>query len=229
MSTDAIAGMGHNGGEALDPMEAIQAQYDNTFLMVANWLDGSSVENEAQMKEVDSLLASIKDAEKDAAAAKEDEYRPHKAACDAVIARWKPFLTDLTRQKNGLTATVDVFKRKLAEERAAEKRAAEREAYRLREAAEEAARKAAANDLDAQREAAAAMEVAQRATQQAKQVETVKGLRTYTVTEVVDGKVLINWIAKNDKAALMAFMDDYARRNTGDLPGVERRQEKRAV
>ena len=117
MNERAVIG-GNHPPEPIDPMEAIQAHYDDTFSEVANWLDGSPVENEAQMKAVDALLASVKDAEKDAKAAKEDEYRPHKAAGDAVIARWKPFLDDLDRQKKCLAATVDAFKRKLAAEKA---------------------------------------------------------------------------------------------------------------
>lgn len=213
----------------VDPMEAIQEQYDNTFLMVANWLDGSPVETEAQMIEVDSLLASIKDAEKDAAAAKEAEYRPHKAAGDKVIARWKPFITDLDRQRKGLTAAVDTFKRKRAAELAEEKRIKEAEARQKMREAEEAAKLAAENDLDAQREAAAKMEAAQGAQRDAKAVQSVKGLRTYTVTEIVDGKTLINWIAQNDKEALMDFMRDYATKAADELPGVRRYQEKRAV
>ena len=65
-------------------------------------------------------------------------------AGDAVIARWKPFLDDLTRQKNGLTAAVDQFKRKLAAEKEAARRAdAVQSATKVLAAADDAAKAAA--------------------------------------------------------------------------------------
>ena len=231
MNERAVIG-GNHPPEPIDPMEAIQAQYDDTFAEVANWLDGSPVENEAQMKAVDALLASVKDAEKDAKAAKEDEYRPHKAAGDAVIARWKPFLDDLDRQKKGLTAASDAFKRKLAAEKAEADRKARAEAEAKMRAAREAEERANAADLEAQRAAAQAKAEADAAVAAARAAskDTVPGLRTFDVTEVLDRRALINWIATNRKDDLAEWMDDYARRNKLHIPGVvETRQERRAV
>ena len=153
MNERAVIG-GNHPPEPIDPMEAIQAQYDDTFAEVANWLDGSPVENEAQMKAVDALIANVKDAEKAAKEAKEAEYRPHKAAGDAVIARWKLFLDDLERQRKGLAAAVDGFKRKLAAEKAEAERKARAEAEAKMRAAREAEERANAADLEAQRAAA---------------------------------------------------------------------------
>ena len=58
---NAPAVIGHNNPP--DPIEVIQSAYDAVFSEVANWLDGSPVENEGQMREVDKLLASVKEAE----------------------------------------------------------------------------------------------------------------------------------------------------------------------
>lgn len=220
------------GNNPPDPMEDIQARYDDTFAEVANWLDGLPVEDEAQMKAVDALLAAVKDAEKDAKAAKEDEYRPHKDAGDAVIARWEPFLDDLDRQKKGLTAAVDGFKRKLAAEKAEAERKARAEAWEATRAAREAAEAANAADLEAQRAAADAKRVAEEAQARAAAAakDTVKGLRAHTDYVVLDGTGLARWMWQNARDELEGFMADYARRNKLVLPGiVEARTERRAV
>lgn len=224
---NAPAVIGHNNPP--DPIEVIQSAYDAVFSEVANWLDGSPVENEGQMREVDKLLASVKEAEKEAVAGKEDEYRPHKAACDAVVARWKPFLDDLSLQKKGLAAAVEGFKRKLAEAKEAERRAKEAAASEAMRKAEEAARAANLADLEAQREASAAIDAARAAQQAAKDVETVKGLRTFTVRDIVDGVACARWIWTNDRPAIMDFMEAYVKRADRLPDGVTERKEKRAV
>ena len=230
MNERAVIG-NNNPPEAIDPMEAIQAQYDDTFSEVANWLDGSPVENETQMKAVDALIGNVKQAEKAAKDAKEDEYRPHKAAGDAVIARWKPFLDDLDRQKKGLNAAVDSFKRKLAAEKAEAERKARAEAEAKMRAAREAEERANAADLEAQRAAAMAKAEAEEAVKAAREAskDTVKGLRAVTEYVVIDGTGLARWMWQNARDELEGFMADYARRNKLDLPGiVEARTERRA-
>lgn len=230
---NAPSKIGHNNPP--DPIDEIRAKFADTILEVENWLDGSPVENEGQMKAVDALLASVKEAESAAKAAKEDEYRPHKAACDAVISRWKPVLDDLDRMKKGLAAAVTAFKNKLAAEKEAEKRRAYEEAEAKRRAAEEAQRTADMADLEARRRAdelAAEAREAERQAQAARD-DKVKGLRTYTIPEIVDPRACINWIAQNDKPALLAFMEEYVARKTREgvrgIGGVEVRTEKRAI
>lgn len=230
---NAPAKIGHNNPP--DPIDEVRAKFADTILEVENWLDGAAVENEAQMKAVDALLASVKEARTAAEDAKELEYRPHKAACDAVVARWKPLLEDLDRMKKGLAAAVTAFKNKLAAEKEAERRKAWEEAEAKRKAAEEAQRIADMANLDERRKAdelAAEAREAERMAQAAKK-DTVKGLRTYYVPEITDPKACINWIAQNDKSAVMAFMEDYVARKTREgvrgIGGVTVHSEKRAV
>lgn len=230
---NAPAKIGHNNPP--DAIEEIKARFADTILEVENWLDGAAVENEAQMKAVDALLASVKEARTAAEEAKEAEYRPHKDACDTVVSRWKPILEDFDRMKKGLAAAVTAFKNKLAAEKEAERRKAWEEAEAKRKAAEEAQRTADMADLEARRaadELAAQAREAERLAQAAKK-DTVKGLRTYHVPEIVDPKACINWIAQNDREAVMAFMEEYVARKTREgvrgIAGVEVRTEKRAV
>ena len=229
---DAPPPMGHNNPPPSDPEVAVAA-YSAEIEESDAWLDGTPVETEGQMKAVDVLIAAVKDAEKAANAAKEGEYRPHKTAADAVIERWKPLLADLALRKKGLIAAVDGFKRRLAAEREAERRKAEAEARAAREAAEAAAHEASASDLEAQREAERLAEEARTATQAARRVEAVKGLRASWGYDITDAKALVNHIAREDRAAMMAFADDWARKavrsGARDIPGVTIRRERGAV
>lgn len=222
MNERAVIG-GNNPPEPIDPMDAIQSQFDDTFAEVANWLDGSPVETEAQMQAVDALIVSVKEAEKaakEAKEAKEAEYRPHKAAGDAVIARWKVFLDDLDRQRKGLLSAVEAFKQKRRAEQEAAARAARAEAEAKMRAAEEAARAANAADLEAQREAArikAEADDAVRAAAEAKR-DTTKGLRKHTEYVVIDATAYARWLWMNDREALTEWMSEHARKNKHEIP-----------
>ena len=215
-----------------DPIDEVIAAHFDTLEEVPNWLDGSAIENEAQMKAVDALLAGVKAALKDLAAAEKSATAPLHDAWKAEIARFKPTKEDFERQKAGLIAVVDVFKRKLADE----KKAAERAAWAAADAARvEAAKKAAAaasTDLDAQREAdeeqRAALDAIKAA--QATGKDTVKGMRTVHRFEITDHRAALHWIAAHDKPAMTAFIEAYVAKNhkTATIEGVRTYTEKEA-
>ena len=201
-----------------DPIDEALAPFGDAITEAEGWLDGSPVETEGQMKAVDTLVKEIKAAKKAVEAAEESEAKPIYDQWKAAKERYKPTLTDLDRIVKGLVSAVDGFKRKLAAEKEAARKEAERLAWEETRKAQEAAAKAAASDLEAQRQAAmmqAQAEAAQRAAKAAAG-DTVKGLRTVTRYEVTDYKALVNWIARNDKDAMRAFVDDWARRNHKD-------------
>ena len=220
-------GIGHNNPP--DAMAEIQSRHDDLFSEIANWADGVPVENEGQMQAVDGLIAMIKSVDAEAKAAKEAEYRPHKTACDMVVARWKPFIDDLERQKVALLAVVDPFKRKLAAERDAERRRMEAEAREAMRKAEMAALEARSGDLEAMRTADALAETARAAVESAHDAPRVKGLRTFTIRTIDDGVACARWVWANDRDAMMTFLDDYVRRCDALPDGVTERKEKRAV
>lgn len=231
MNPRAVIG-GNSPPEPIDPMEAIQRDYDDVFAEVGNWLDGSPVETEDQMRAVDGLLASVKEAEKQAKAAKEAEYRPHKDACDAVVARWKPFLDDLDRQTKGLAAAVSAFKRQREAERQEAERKARYEAERAREEAARAARAADAANIEAQREAARIQREAEEAQRKvaALAADKTRGLRTVTKYEITDHRAALHWIALNDREAVTGFIEEYVRRHHKDreIDGVKKWTDKEA-
>jgi len=228
--TTATAQMGHN--RPPDPIDEITAAYEAEREESENWLDGEPVENEAQMNEVDNLRKAMRQWRLDLEAGQKSATAPLYDAYKVELARWKPTIEDAKRIEKALVATVDHFKRKLAEQKRAEEQAAWEAANKARREAEEKARGAAESDLEAQREAAAAKEAAleaEKAAQVAKK-DQVKGLRTVTKYEIKNHKAALHWIAINDPAAITAFIEDYVRRNhrTGAIDGVRVWQDREA-
>lgn len=198
-----------------DPIDEALAPFGDFISEAENWLDGATVENEGQMKAVDDLTKQLKAAKKAVEAAEESEAKPFYDQWKAAKARYKPTLDDLDRMVKGLVAAVDGFKRKLAAEKADAERKAREEAARAVREAQEAARAAAATDIEAQRAAAAAQAAAEEAQRiaAAASKDTVKGMRTVTRYEITDHRALLNWIARNDREAITAFIEEWARRN----------------
>lgn len=215
-----------------DPIDEALAPYGDAIEEAQNWLDGSPVENADQMKAVDALLKDVKAAKKAVSGAEDSEAKPIYDQWKAAKARYKPTLDDLDRIAKGLASVVSDFKRKLAEEKAEAERKARAEAAKAARDAEEKARAANAGDIEAQREAAAAMEAADELRKQATAAgrDKVKGLRTEHRHEVTDHRAALHWIAKNDREAITAFVDEYVRRNHREktMDGVRVWQEKEA-
>lgn len=198
-----------------DPIDEALAPFGDFISEAESWLDGTAVENEGQMKAVDDLTKQLKAAKKAVEAAEESEAKPFYDQWKAAKARYKPTLDDLDRLVKGLVAAVDVFKRKLAAEKEAARKEAERLAWEATRAAQEAARQADATNIEAQREAAAAIAAAEEAQRLAAVAakDTVKGMRTVTRYEITDHRALLNWVARNDRDAVTAFIEEWARRN----------------
>lgn len=59
---------------------------------------------------------------------------------------------------------------------------------------------------------------------------TVKGMRKVTRHEITSMSDVVNWIARNDKAAMAEFATEYVRRNhkTAQISGVRVWEEKEA-
>ena len=210
---NAIAQMGHNQGP--DPIDEATAPFEDVRSEAEGWLDGKLVENEAQMKAVDTLIKDMKGARKAIDTARDTATKPLHEMWKGEIARWKPTQDDFDRIVAGLVAIVDPFKRKLAAEKEAARKEAERLAWEVTRAAQEASRIADAGNIEATRAAAVQMQEAEtaQALAMAAQKDTVKGMRTVTKYEVTDRKALLNWIAVNDRDAVTAFIDEWARKN----------------
>jgi len=222
--------IGHNNPP--DPIDEALAPYGDAIEEAQNWLDGQPIENEGQLRATDELLKTIKTAIKDLNAARDEATKPLHEAWKSEIARWKPTQDDLERISKGIVAAQDPFKRALAAKKEAEKRAAWEAAEKARKEAEEAALAAKASDIEAQRDAAQKAALAQRALEDAsaKQKDKVKGMRTVHKYEIEDHRAALNWIARNDRHAVTAFIEAYVDKNHKDktIDGVRRWDEKEA-
>ena len=210
---NAPAVIGHNNPP--DPIDEALAPFGDVISEAENWLDGQKVETEAQMKAADALLKGIKSARKAVDEARDLSTKPLHDAWKGEVARWKPTQDDLDRLAKGLIALLDDFKRKLAAEKEAARKEAERLAWEETRKAQEAARLADAGNIEATRAAAAQMEAAEEAQRKAAEAakDTVKGLRTVTRYEITDHRALLNWIAKNARDDVTAFIEEWARKN----------------
>lgn len=204
---------GHNNPPS--PIDDITGQYEDERSEAENWLDGTPVTSEGQMTAVDALRKSMRECRLTLEKGQKAATAPLLEALNAERERWKPEIEDTKRIEGGLVALVDGYKRKLAAEKAAAEKAAWEAANKARREAEAKAAAANAADIEAQREAEEAKRQAMEAEKaaQAARKDTVKGLRKVTRYEVTDYKALLHWLAANRKDDVIAFMDEWARKN----------------
>lgn len=215
-----------------DPIDLALEPFGDALLEVVNWLDGALVENDGQLSATDNLLKELKAARKAVDIARDEVTRPLHEAWKAEVARWKPTQDDLDRQVKCLVAAQTPYKKKLLAEKEAARIAAEREAIDKAEAARQAHLSANAASIDAQREADELLKQAEAAAKVASKAgkDTVKGMRTIQVYQIEDHRAALNWIARNDRGAITAFIDEYVRRNfkARSIDGVAVTTEKEA-
>jgi hypothetical protein len=193
------------GNNPPDPIDTLTAPFDGDRSEAENWLDGTPVETEAQMKAVDALRASMRQWRLGLERGQKDATAPLHEIYKAELERWKPIIADAKRIEDGLVACGDTFKRKLAAEKEAARKEAERVAW------------------EATRAAAKAMEDAEAAQQaaMAEKKDTVKGLRSVTHYEVTDHRALLHYIAKEAREDVTAFIDEWARKNHKEFPNAD--------
>jgi hypothetical protein len=131
------------------------------------------------------------------------------------VARWKPTQDDLDRQVKCLIAAQSPYKVKLAAEKEAARLKAQREADEKARIAREAHQAANAASIEEQRKADDLLKAAEEAAKAASRADkdVVKGMRTVQVYEIADHRAALNWIARNDRDAMTAFIEEYVRRN----------------
>lgn len=213
MATNARAVIGNNNPP--DPIDVALEPFGAVLQEAENWLDGATVENDGQLKATDALLKDLKGARKAVDEARDAFTKPLHDAWKTEVARWKPTQDDLDRQVKCLIAAQAPYKELLAAEKAEVLRMAQAEAAAKAEAARAAHLEANSASIAEQRKAddliREADEAARLAAIAAK--DTVKGMRTVQVYEIESHREALNWIAKNDREAVTAFIDDYVRRN----------------
>jgi len=217
---DMTPTIGHNNPP--DPIDAINEAYTSEREESENWTDGTPVENDAQMDEVDKLRKAMQQCRLELEAGQEIAVKPLRDATTAERDRWKPTIADAKRIETCLVKTVDAFKQQREAKRVAAERAAWEETNRLRREAEESDRKAGASNLEAQRESEAAKQAVLDAEKAARVIakDTTKGMRTVKETVVLDAVNLARHLWEHDREAQLAFQADRARKLGLDIAGV---------
>ena len=219
--------IGHNNPPAV---EAMALHVEGLFKLVSDTTDGAEVATDEQEAALDSLLSDVKQAAKDAEATRKAEKEPHLEAGRQVDAAWKPI-------KDRLDMAAGEIKRLLTPYRVAKQKAREEAERKAREEAEakEAAARAKLQEpehlqarFDAEEELKAASKLKAVANCTAREAT---GLRTRKIVTVTDHRAALLWMAKHDKPALDAMIEDYARRTAAVRPmdGVTVTEEKRAA
>jgi len=199
------------------------AEYDDIITEATNWCDGEPVTTEAQMIALDKVLKAFKTYRSALEKAAKEQTAPLHTVWKAEVAAVKVYTDDADRLQAAMVACVGPFKAKMAADKAEADRKAQAGAWEATRAARDAAAKANAGDIEQARAAAAAIadaEALQRAAN-ASAKDVVRGMRTVTHHEVTDHKALLNWIARNRRDDLTAFVDEWARKNHKPDPGAD--------
>lgn len=219
------------GGNSPPPVEAMALHIEDLFALVSG-STAAAITTDEQEAALDELLDQVRQAETDATAKCEEEYRPHKVAADGVKTAWKPLLDRCTAATNAIKERLTPYRtaRQKAKDDAA--RIVREEAAAKLEAAQAALRKS--DDLEERFAAEEQLVAAAKLTAQANKIDRAPtGLRTHWEAEITDRKAaLLHYIARAPErfeALIQQMADEGARGDRAPVPGIVFHERKRAA
>ncbi len=212
--------------------EAFALHIEELFSLVSATVAAATVETDEQDAALDGLLDDLRQARKDADAARSAEKKPHDDAGKEVQARYKPLL-------DRCDLGVAEIKRLLTPYRDAKQRAKDEAARKARDEAE-ARQKAAqdalrqSDDLEARFAAEADLKVAGKLIAVANKIDrSATGLRTSWVAEMTDPVAALKHYRERQPDALKAWLLEQAQRdaNAGvrSIPGFAINEQRKAA
>lgn len=219
-----MTGIGHNNPPINEELTLL---IDKLFATASG--SAVTISNDEQEEQLSELVKDIKKAKKSADDERKAEKKPHDDAGKKVQAKWKPAIDKCDKGVAALNAVLTPYRKKRDDEKAeAVRKAREYAAEQERKAAETLKQ---SEDLEELHEAEQELKAASKLNVAANKAErTASGLRTYDVATVTSARALINWIAQNDRDAMLEFLEEYARKSTHKkMDGVTVTQEKRAA
>jgi hypothetical protein len=231
MTNQSIATIGHNGGEPIDPMPALQIMLAD---LVTDIDSLTSVTNAAQCEAARSLLGQAKDAAKAVKEAKEREKRPHLDANKAFDEAYRPLLTACDKLAERVDALLTPYLKAERDKADALAKAKREEAAALEAAALDAHK---SDDMQTVIDAELLIGEAKLSKITARKLEgKAKGFRTYYEADVTDYLALGKWAwqHRNEqyKAFLLSIADSCTRspadRDKG-IPGVTFIEKEKAI
>lgn len=207
--------IGHNGGPELEPFDAIRQEIEDLYGEARNWADGEPIATAEQHDEIARLYDMLHDAGKRADDARKEEARPFDEAKAAIQEKYNTLIGNtksvkgkVPMGKEALGALLTVWRRRVAEEKAAVAEAARKEAERL---AEEARAMRADGDLAAKEAAELLIKEAAAVGRFAKQQEKgPTGLRSVWRAELVEVEKALDWAYGRDPDAFRALVQSQA-------------------
>lgn len=172
------------------PFDIVKQDIDDLFEEAKNWLDGGTVQSEAEAEAVAKLLDMARDAKKRADAERKAENKPFDEGKKEVQARFNPILKQADAIADACKASLQPWRDRITREKAEQARIAREEAEAAERAAQEAMAKTSVADVAARAEAEKLAEAAKSAEKTAKRLNkdatTGTGLRTVWVGEIAD-------------------------------------------
>lgn len=240
MTTDDTAPIGHNGGPALAPYEAIRQEIEDLYSEAKNWADGGPIASQEQHDEIERLYDLLHDAGKRADEARKEEAKPYDEAKAEIQERYNTLIGNtkagkgkVVMGKEALNALMLPWRRHIQEEKERIAAAAKLEADRLAEEARKA-HEASAGNLEATeaaelliKEAAAVGRFAKQAT------KGPTGLRSVWRAELVDEGAALDWAygrsPEEFRALCQSQADAVVRAGMRMVPGFRVWEDKRAA
>lgn len=220
------------GGNKPPAFDALTIHVEDLFVLVSQSTAGGAVCTEEQDAALSALLDDLRAAKNETSASCEAEYRPHKAAADAVKAKWKPLIDRCDAGAAHIKSLVTPF-------REARQRERDETARKAREAAEKAAQEAQAAfrqaDTLADRHAAEeALKASKKLTAVANRIDrSPTGLRTRHVATLTDPVAALKHYRETQADALKAWLLEQAQRDVNAgvrvIPGFDISPERKAA
>lgn len=221
---EARIAIGGNGPppDKPDPYGAITAHLDDLLIEARNWADGVPATTQAQVNEIDRLIADLRDGADAAEAQRLIEKRPLDEQIAAIQERYNVYLAPPKNKVPGkVPMALDALKSVKApfllereQERQAAAEKARQEAQAAADAAAKAMRTSAADDLAAREEAEALVRAADVAATVAKRADkaatTGTGLRSTWIAKMVNPVDAARWAWEHHRSECEAFFQSLA-------------------
>lgn len=236
--------VGGNNPPEPTPYEQAEQKVGDLWEEAKLWLDGAAVDNQAVADDIANLLDLIRGAKKFAEAQRKVEKEPFDKGAAEVQARYKPLLEKADLAADACKKALAPWLKKKEEAQRAEAERKRKEAEEKAAAAREALRAADAANLEARAQAEALVKQAKDAEKAANKAERqtatagggmgrATGLRTTYVATITDpiafGRYAWGQCREEYQTFLQGLADRLVHGGARELPGVEIREERKAV
>lgn len=217
--------------------DLVKKDIEDLFEEATNWCDGEPISSQEMHDAVEKLYDGLHEAGKRADTLRVAEKKPLDDKIAAIQAAYNPLIQakkgKVDLGKSELGKLLAVWRKKIADEKAAEAAAKAAEAAAAAQAAQDAIRASAGNlaaRVDAEEQLAHAATLQKQAKRADKAATTGLGLRTVWVATPVNAEAGLDWAYVQDPARFTALVqqmaDEAVRGGAREVPGFRIDEEK---